>query len=171
MMKNIKRSILGVLLAMGLVIPAAQAAQYSTTIANASTLYTLAFTNQNYLIQEIVLANAGAGPTTVSFFDAESTNQTYVRTAFTNTTSYITNIVTTFTNYNGWIQTNTNTGTFSFSSTYGATTNSRVKLVSLAVGPTNTVTYRPINGLSGGYGLVVTNLAATNLSVTVTYTY
>ena len=171
-MKPIKRLILlGVLLGMGLVMPVAQAAQYSLTIPNASTLYTLGFTNQNYLIQEIVLANAGTGQATVSFFDAEATNQTYVRAAFTNTTSYVTNIVTTFTNYNGWIQTNTNTGTYTFSSTYSATTNSRVKLLSLAVGPTNTVSYRPINGLSGGFGLVVTNTAATNLVVTVTYTY
>lgn len=168
-MKNLFKIIAVLALAMSLFVTKAHAAQYSLNVASASTLYTLAFTNQNYLITEVLVANAGTGPVNVSLFDAEATNTTYVRGTYTNTTIYTTNIVTTFTNYNGWIQTNTNSGTYSFSQSFGAATNNRVKLLTLAVGATNSVDFKPVAGISGGFGLVITNTAGTNVTVTVTY--
>lgn len=169
-MKQILKNLAVAIMVFSITVLPLLGATYTLTIPNASTLYSLAFTNQIYTIREVVVANAGTGPVNVAFFDAESTNQTYVRGAFTNTTSYTTNYVTVFTNFSGMLQTNTNSGIWSYAQSFLAMTNSRARIIpTMVVGATNTLTYTPTVPPSGGFGLVVTNTAGTNVTVTVTY--
>lgn len=107
-------------------------------------------------ISQVTVA-AGATNLTLALFDAPSTSLTYVRGAYATFNQYTTNIVTIFTNTGGVLQTNTNSGVYTYQVTNGNATNSFKLLTRLTVPANTTVTWTPINGASTTFGVLATN--------------
>lgn len=136
-----------------------------------STAATAAATNSiiqaSARIQSIIIANDVASALTVKFFDAPTNVLTYVNAAYTNYLSYTTNIVSVYTTPAGVLQTNTNSGIYTYASTVSAATNAYRTVATINVGASGTTVYYPTNGLIVAFGLCVTN--NTNCTITTTY--
>lgn len=147
---------------------------FQSQAATASSVSTVASTNSIITsnavqISQVVVANAGAGTMLVNLYDAPDTNLTYVRAAYTNTLSYTTNMVTTFTNFSGVVQSNTNLVLFTYSSVAPQATNTYRLLTTISVPASSTYTWTPSgnDGIYANFG--VTSTVNTNGTVTVYY--
>jgi hypothetical protein len=119
-------------------------------------------------LQSVAIANGTTNTLTIAFIDAPSTILTNTTSAYTNWVSYTTNIVLTFTNINGVVESRTNTALFSSPNPVSALTNN-YRMLNLTVVPaSSTVTWQPSGGAYCSYGLLVTNSAAA--TVTLNYT-
>jgi len=159
---NMKKILFSLLLGVGLV---ANAATLSTNLSAVSTNSLIA---SGVLITEITVANSGAAGVTLGFFDNNLASTVWTNSAYTNRLSYITNLVTSFTNFSGVIQTNTNSVIYTIDQAYAAATNNRTKFLTLTVSNGQTYVYTPTDVLVAGLGLTITN-TMTNGTLTVKY--
>lgn len=143
---------------------AVQAASVVTALSANS--LTSVLTSPSYLIS-VQVANATGSAATLRLVDTSSTNQTYVRAAFTVPTTYATNIVSSYTSINGVVTTITNSAYFTVNSTVAAATNYYNSINVMTIPANSTVTWQPVNGAYALYGLCATNDAA--LTITTTY--
>lgn len=121
-------------------------------------------------IQNVTIANVGNVAATVALFDAPSTNATYVLLAYTNSLSYATNILSTNTTFAGFLQTNTNSGIYTYFNTVTQSTNNYRNFSTVVVPANTTVTNAPIGGYISTWGLLSTNNSVTNI-ITITVNY
>lgn len=119
-------------------------------------------------INQIVFSNAATNAVTLTFVDSPTNTTTYVVGAYTNNVLTLGNVITTFTNILGVVQSSTNNTLTSTLTVQAATTNSyRTVLVQL-VPASATVTYTPPSGLQTGFGLSAST-TATNVTATINY--
>lgn len=147
-----------------LLVTASFAAENTTAVTGAGTNNLI---NTGSRITQIIIANNVASALSVKFYDAPSTNLTYVQNAYTNYVSYTTNIVSVYTTPSGISQTNTNSGTFTYAQTVSSNSPAYRIVGTFEVPASTTVTYVPTGGLLVINGLSVTN----NTNVTFTTTY
>lgn len=141
------------------------AASSSTAIAAAGTNNILAGPVQAY---QLMFANASGSAVTVKLLDAPSTAQTYTAGAYTLISrTGPTNVVTTFTNFFGVVQTYTNYAITTVTNSVGASTNSFPVIGTFVIPANSTTFYTPESTLKINNGLLVTNQAA--ITVTVDY--
>lgn len=141
-----------------------QAATISTSLTD-NTLQNVKTTG--FALTSVTFANAGATAASVALWDTSATNLYQSIGAYTNSTSYTTNIVTLLTLPSGVIQTNTNTGTFTYATTVAANTNSvYTKKLFMVIPASTTTTYTPVTPIVFTFGLTYTN-ASTNVTVNV----
>ena len=160
--KNIAALIAGIMLAT---LPV-KAATINMTIPSAVNITNIISSNST-AVAAITIANPGSTILTVKFFDTPYTNLTYTNAAFTNSYSYVTNYLTTYTNFSGVVSTNTNSAIFT--TTRGFTNTGRAyPSLSFSIGASNTFVYYPSTaGYVFGSGVAVTN--STNCSITYEY--
>lgn len=120
-------------------------------------------------IQQVTIANSAASALSVSLYDSPNTNKTYVRSAYTNTLSYVTNMVTVITNFSGVLQTNTNSVLYTYNSVAAQATNNYRLLVTLTVPASETITWTPAGGQGIYANFGVNALVDTNCTITVQY--
>ena len=162
-MKNIFNSLLlGVLL----VSVNSYGADFSTDIPTA-TITSIA-QGAIHLTSLEVINNNPSNIVNVWFYDAPTNAITWSRGAYTNWTTYTTNIVVTTTNYQGVVETSTNLATFTLPLANGAATATYELLKSFTVGIGGTTTWNPSGGVYLSYGLASTN-NQTNITVNSTY--
>lgn len=138
-----------------------------TTITSGVTSTNALLPSRQVFIAQVTVANATAVTNTLSLYDAPTNVLTWTRGAYTNTYTYATNIVQTWTNFSGVSTSVTNAAVFTASNPVAAATNDYRLLTSIVVGPGATVTYTPVNGLLTSFGLAAKSL--TNATVTVEY--
>lgn len=141
------------------------AAEASASPTQAS--YNLLIGTNALQLQSITVANASSAIMTAYIYDSPNTNTTYVRSAYTNTLSYTTNLVTTFTNFSGVIQTNTNTVLYTYTSVAPQATNSYRVLNTFTVPAGESLVWTPSPGIYANFGLSA--YASTNGTITVQY--
>jgi hypothetical protein len=149
--------------------PRLEAAQSVTTISALTQTNRLLFTNR-VQITSMIIANPSEQPLTIRMIDSPNTFAIYTNGAYTGAVSFMTNIITTYTNYSGWIQTNTNRAVFSSTVDVVAnTTAPRNTMGVFTVGPTNTLVYTPTEVFGNSFGILITNTAITNAVITINY--
>lgn len=102
----------------------------------------------------------------ITLYDNDSASSTNrVRAAYTTTTVYSTNVVMSFTNFAGVVQTSTNTVLASVNSTVAASTNEARRVFRISVPANGTVTVAPTApyGTTFGVQVFATGAAAYNL--------
>lgn len=162
-MKKFLSSLL-VLVALGLQL--VQATDASTNLISAS----------NYSLQAVplkltsleVVNNHPTATVTVLFYDSPSTNTTWVSGAYTNTTTYTTNIVVITTDYYSNTTTNTNAAVYTIAHAVSAATNSYRLIKSMTATAGATVSWVPSGGVYTSYGLGAQN-SATNTTINYVY--
>lgn len=138
-----------------------------TTITSSATTTNALLPTAQLYVSQITVANATAVTNTLAFYDAPTNVLAWTRAAYTNTVTFSTNIVQTFTNFSGVTQSVTNAAVYTVSNPVAAATSNYKSLTTIVVGPGSTVTYTPVNGLLTSFGLAATSL--TNATVTVEY--
>lgn len=119
-------------------------------------------------IHQLTIANATAATLTLTLFDAPSNSPTNTQAAYTNYLTYTTNIITTNTMFSGNLQTNTNSGIYTYSSVVAANIYTYRVLATVVVPTATTLVYSPTNGLLAAQGVCTTN--NTNYTLTISYT-
>lgn len=134
------------------------AATSSTSISAAGTNNILAGPVRIY---QLMFANGSGSAITVRLLDAPSTNQTYTAGAYSLISrTGPTNVVTTFTNFFGVVQTATNYVITTTTNSVSASTNSYPVIGTWVIPANSTVYYTPESMLRINNGLLVTNQAA-----------
>ena len=144
---------------------AVSAATYTTNLTGHGT--NLIIITNGIQINSITFANSSGATLSAAVYDSKYTSLKWTNTPYTNLTSYTTNYVTTFTNFSGVIQTNTNSVLWTYSNAVAAATNDFRALTTVAVSNAVTYVWTPSTLMVAGFGLVVTN--STNVSLTVNY--
>lgn len=160
-----KKFFKSLILGLSLVALNLQAADVSVNVANA--VATNLLTGQIQL-EEIEVINNGGSTVTVRIYDAPSTNVTWTNSQYSVPTSYTTNLVTVFTNYNGILTTNTNTVLYTVNTTVSAAPVNYRLLKSFTIAAGASSTWTPVNGVYLSYGLMATNNVT---NTTYNYTY
>lgn len=146
---------------------------FNTEGATVTGTYTSAGTNSLLSVsgmgKSIVIANSSAAASVVKLFNAPSTDLTYTLAAYTNTTSYTTNLTNVYTTTTGISQTNIKSGVLVINQQQvAASTNNYDVIATFTVPANNTLTYTwGGNGVRFGNGVLVTN--STNANITFTY--
>lgn len=153
------------ILAVAMMLTASLQAASLVTALSANSL-TSVIASPSYLVS-VQVANATGAAGTLRLVDTASTNQTYVRAAFTVPFTYATNIVSTFTNINGVVTSITNAAYFTVNTSVANATNYYNSLNVMSVPANSTITWYPVNGAFTHFGLCATNDAA--LTITTTY--
>lgn len=119
---------------------------------------------------------------TVHLVDSYTTNLVYTNAAYTNYsistfTSLSTNVPTAlnpylmiYTNFQGIIETNTNSFIMTVAGVSAAATNNLPVIVHLSIPAASTVTYSPALAITAWRGITITNSNVTNISTTILYT-
>lgn len=151
-----------------IVLPVHQLLAAEASVTTTTNSYNSVIGTNAVNIAQITVANAAASAMTVRVYDSPNTNTTYVRGAYTNTLSYLTNLVTVFTNFSGVIQTNTNQVLYTYTSVAPQATNSYRLLTTLSVPASDTLVWSPAgDGVYANFGVNV--FASTNGTITVQY--
>lgn len=148
---------------------------YTTKAAVVTSSFTGTDTNQIYegrsIVSSVQVANATAATLTLTLYDgpaaAGAGDLLFVIPTYTIVSNYTTSVVTTFTNFSGVVQNQTNDMRVSTNVTIPQTTNTYATLMTISVAASTTSTTTPNNPLYTGMGLVGTS--DTNATVTVTY--
>ncbi len=154
------------LVAFGIVVTS-----YATddTVAIPTATVTSILAGQFHLQSLELVNNHPTATVTVRFYDAPSTSLVWTNAAYTNFTTYTTNIVITTTNYNGVVETSTNLATYTAPHAVALNASQAYKqLKSMSVAAGGTVTWTPVSGVYLNYGLAATN---NQTNVTINYTY
>lgn len=120
-------------------------------------------------IAEFQVFDTSGANNTITVYDNDSASSTNrVRAAYTTTTQYTTNVVMTFTNFTGVVQSYTNTVLARVNSTVAASTNEARRVFRIVVPANGTVTVAPILPYGTTYGVqaLATGTAAYNLTST-----
>lgn len=160
------------ILAIGLLSVAAvfaNAASVSMTIPGNTMTNLLSVNNGSLKVTQLILSAPTSGGVTIQAIDNSTNSVKRINPAYTNTLSYVTNLVTTWVNYFGVTNTMTNTALVDV-------TNNPVAAVTNTISPTITAstagnTSTTFSGVSYyfNYGLWITNTSPSNAAVTVTY--
>jgi len=141
--------------------------------ASATGVYTSAATNSLLSVggvaKSLLIANSAASASTVTFFDAPSTDLTYTLAAYTNTTSYTTNLTNVYVTTTGISQTNISENVLVIlKQQVAASTNNYATISTFTVPASSTLTYT-FGGAGTRFmnGVCVTN--STNANITLTY--
>lgn len=107
-------------------------------------------------------------PVTVTFYDAATNVTTYIDAAYTTFASYVTNLTTYYTNTQGFIQTNTRSALWTYSTTVAAVTNTYPVVSSVTVPASGTIvrTYTPAVNFARG---LTVNCVGTNVTANISY--
>jgi hypothetical protein len=129
--------------------------------------------DSNTTINSVTMANASGSAITVSIYNApvasdEAADLSYVIPSFTAWTRYSTNIVESYTNFFGVVQSRTNTVQYMAENTFGPYTNSYSAVNTFEVPANTTLTWTPTTAVIMDIGTVV-QVSATNLTATVNY--
>ncbi len=118
-------------------------------------------------ITQVTVANSSTNTLLVRLVDAPSTSLTWTNASYIGTFAYTTNIVTTFTNFTGVVQNQTNSYLYTYTNTVAANTNSYNTLVVLTVPASETLIWTPSggNGINANFGVLSTNNQACAITV------
>lgn len=141
-----------------------QGATLSKTITGANAGTNLLTTG--FHLVSVAFTDTSGTNNPIKLFDAPTSTLTVVRSGFTNTITYSTNIVITTTNFNGVVQLSTNAAVYTIPNNVTAVTNSYNTLTFLTIPASGSVTLTPLGGLYATYGLTATNLGTYSLTVT-----
>lgn len=159
-----KKLIVGLMLIASLVSNVL-ATDVSTTVATA----TITSLQQNPIkLTSLEVINNAAAAQTVYFYDCPTNVLTWTSGAYTNWTTYTTNLIVTTTNYQGVVETATNAVTVTAPKANAAATNNYRLFKTFTIAAAGTATWTPINGVYLSYGLGCTN---TDTNLTVNYSY
>lgn len=118
-------------------------------------------------IAEFQVFDTSGANNIITVYDNDSASSTNrVRAAYTTTTQYTTNVVMTFTNFTGVVQSYTNTVLARVNSTVAASTNEARRVFRISVPANGTVTVAPATpyGTTFGVQALATGAAAYNLT-------
>jgi hypothetical protein len=138
------------------VLPAATYTNFPTLLSGSAKVTAVTLTTTN-------------NSATVVFRDAYTNTFNFTNAAYIQTTSYVTNYITTWTNYFGYTNNVTNFALVDVTNTIPATNYAFPIVLTLGAGTNSTVTYNPLVA-NFNYGIWMTNTTAGG-SVTVTLTY
>lgn len=145
------------------------AATFADVVIYNPTATTAASVLQNGVkIQQIQYSNAATNAITITMYDAPTNVLTYVVGAYTNNVISQQNVVTTFTNYTGIVESQTNLTLVSTLTPVGQSTNSYRTVIVQTVPASSTVTFTPPSGLPVGFGLAAAT-TATNITASIIY--
>lgn len=165
-----KNNLLKYLAVIGMLVGLTASAQTQTaTVSTSAAARNTMITNAARLLS-VTIANDTAQPLTVKLFDAgynASTNLTWTNSAYTNTISYTTNIVTSYVTTTGVTNSLTNAGIFTVINSVSAATNSYPTVNTLSIPASDSVVWAPTGGFLVSRGLIATN--NTNCTITIQY--
>lgn len=164
MNKYFKSLLVGVVVFVSAVLPV-KAVDATTTIATA-TISSIQQTPIHLTSLEVI--NNAAATMSVWFYDAPTNVLTQVNGAYTNYSTYTTNIVITTTNYQGVVETSTNLATYTLPLAVAQATNAYRIIKAFTVAAGGTASWNPSGGVYLNYGLASTN---TQTNMTVNYIY
>lgn len=157
------------LIALSLAVGLAANAAVSTTVVVQPNTYTnlLSLTGGSAIV---TFASVAANSTNASvlFVDAPTNTLFYTNAAYTNITSYATNLITSWTNYYGVVNYATNITLLDVSNPVAAGTNLYNRPLSAAALAGTTTTLNPLN-TQFEYGIWVTNNSSGIATVTIQY--
>jgi uncharacterized membrane protein len=114
------------------------------------------------------VVNNGGSTVAVKLYDAPSTNFTWSRGAYTNWTTYTTNIAVVTSDYNGVSITNTYAATYTLPNAVSSGTANYKLLKTFSVAAGESATWEPTGGVFLSYGLACTN-SVTNTVINWSY--
>ena len=160
------------LIAALLAATTAQAAQLTTVItANAtSNLLAAATFRGSARVTDILISTPAATASALKFIDSPTVTNTYVSPAYTGITTYATNVITTYTNFFGVVNSVTNVQLVDVSTSVSASTNNYPIRFQANVGTNTSVLYSGVD-YQFVNGIWATNTASGTGSATVTITY
>lgn len=166
-MKKLKKFLLLASLVVGFTTSLVMATDGTATITGA-TITSLVSSQAIHLTSLEVINNHPTAAMTIYFYDAPTNVLTWTRGAYTNWTAATETTVVTTTNYQGVVETATNsTVTINPNAVAGGSQSFKLfKTFTIAAGAT--ATWNPANGVYLSYGLAATN-NATNLVVNYSY--
>lgn len=160
-----KQFILSVLVASLMTFGVVAQQSASVTIpANGFTNFTI---NPGQLLVVGMVINS-AGSNTLQFVDTPAKTLLWTNSSFVYTGTYVSNVVTTWTNYYGVTNSYTNNALVRYSITNATTTNSWPVRLTTAATASGLQNLTPLN-VAFDYGLFITNSGPTNATVTISY--
>lgn len=163
-MKNLFKSltVVGLLVATSL---CASATSFSTNIVATGVFQ---FTIGSAKVTQLVISAPANNTTAIAAIDTSTNSLTNIVSAYSNTASYQTNLITTWTNYYGVVDSFTNVAQVSYSNFVAAVTNFYPTRIAVNVGTNQTVKFDQVNYYFNS-GVLVTNTGAGTATVTITY--
>jgi len=151
---------------IALIAVSIQAATVATTVIQAGTSNVL---TGSLVASQFVLTSGAASAARVDIYDSPSAVLTNIVPAYITSGSYVTNYITSYTNYFGVQNNFTNVALVQYSITNSAATNTYPRLLVITAGTNETVA---IQGVNYGFnsGLTITNTGVGPATVSVTYT-
>lgn len=120
---------------LSLVIVTASINTYAATISGTLTNNANSVLTSGYRLLSLDLIGAASGNTTVRLYDLATVTTNLVTTDYSSRTSYATNVITSYTNTVGSIQSITNSGLFTLTSTVDGTTSEGTRIIDIVVPP------------------------------------
>lgn len=155
-------------LALALVVPV-QAASTTVTIAPGGFSNLLSNFRGSANVSSVLLTASSTNIGQVNFVDTYTNSLTYVSPAYSTISSYATNVITTWTNYYGVINSFTNIGLIDYTNSVSASTNA-FPIRFQAIANTNSSALYGNQSLYFLNGIWATNTALGTVTATITYT-
>ena len=167
-MKSLKHLFLASLVGIALSVSAAPGTKTTTIPAGGFTNLLTLGNSGNANITQVILSSPTTNATRIRIVDAPTNTFTYTNAAYIQVQTYATNVITSYTNYFGVVNSFTNLGIIDVTNTVAASTNNYpVRFV--AISPTNTSSiFQGIYSFNNGVWATNESLGG---SVTVTVTY
>lgn len=167
LINKLKTPLLGLALGLALVFSSQAAVTNFTITANSTNI--IADEGWNISSIQLISANNLISPITVNFYDSATNVITYTNAAYTNYTTFITNVTSVITNSQGFLQTNIYPGQWTEAVSVPANTNNLPVIASVAAASGSSATLTANINTVNGLVARATTAAYTNLSVVVTY--
>ena len=119
-------------------------------------------------ITGVFLTSPAANTASITIVDTTTNSLTYVNPAYTQYSSYATNLITTYTNFFGTVQSLTNLVLIDVSSSVAQSTNLNTVILTATAATNSTVAYTPVSFFANK-GIWVTNTGSGNATVTINY--
>ena len=115
-----------------------------------------------------MINNHPSATVTIKIYDAPSNLTTWTNGAYASRSQYTTNLVTTWTNYNGIVTSQTNSVLYIYTNEVAAAAISYKLLKTATIAAWESSTWTPLNGVYYSYVLLATN-NQTNVTYNITY--
>lgn len=162
-----RKSIVSVLLGLAFA-GSVLANSVTTVVSNTAFVNLLSGFNNSVQVSQILLTASNGTNTSLLVLDAPTNSLTYVNPAYSNTVSYATNYVTSWTNYYGVVSSTTNTALIDVANQAVASTTNSYPYISIAASAGTTVNYSGVNYYFNR-GIWATNNSGGVATVTITY--
>lgn len=164
-----KKILLSIGLALGLFTFSASAVNSTQTLAAGGYTNMPTLLSNGVNVIAFTLTSAANNTATITVYDAPFTNISYTVGSYSNILSYVTNYITTWTNYYGYTNSITNRAIVDYTNFVAGVTNTYPIMYVLTCPTNSTVQFNNLN-TRFQYGVYVTNTAGGAATLTLQYT-